>query len=285
MPTGLELFCVDQDDVAIHAQAFVIRDEALAAGALIGLVTDAESNQAAVAAMKQVKQVLALAEETRQRIKAPVLDLARVIDARAKDYCRELVAELARLSLACADWQTEQLERVKAQERARQEELARIEREKQEALRKIEEEERRKAEEARRKAAAEAAAARNEEEQKAAHERAKAEAERLAKEAEAKKKAEEERRAQEQMGVAPVTVPVRAEGQTSKPTWAWEVTDIWLLARMQPGLVNIAPRREQINEVIASMATAGEPKIPGLRIWPEMKVGVRLGRQREAIDV
>jgi flagellar biosynthesis GTPase FlhF len=283
--TDLELFIVRQDDVEIHAEAIRLKDQALMGGALIGAVTDEVSNEACVEAMKEIKRVLALAEETRQRIKRPVLDLSRMIDCRAKDYCLDLQEELHRLGRACADFQTAQLERVKAQERARQQEIERIEREKQEALRKIEEEERRKAEEARRKAAAEAAAARNEEEQKAAHERAKAEAERLAKEAEAKKKAEEERRAQEQMGVAPVTVPVRAEGQTSKPTWAWEVTDIWLLARMQPGLVNIAPRREQINEVIASMATAGEPKIPGLRIWPEMKVGVRLGRQREAIDV
>jgi chemotaxis protein histidine kinase CheA len=283
--TDLELFVVHQDDVEIHAEAIRLKEQALVGGALIGTVTDEASNAACVEAMKEIKRVLSLAEETRQRIKRPVLDLSRMIDCRAKDYCLELQEELHRLGRACADFQTAQLERVKAQERARQAELARIEREKQEALREIEEEERRKAEEARRKAAAEAAAAKSEADRQAAFERAKAEAARLAAEAEARAKAEEERRAQEQMSLGPAPVPVRADGQISKPVWSWEVTDIWTLARMQPGLVEITPRRQQINDVITSMSAAGEPKIPGLRIWQEMKVGVRVGRQKEAIDV
>jgi len=313
--TDIELFRVNQGAVEVHAEASRLKEDALASGALIGIVTNEVSNAAAVEAMKEIKSVLSLAETTRQRIKQPVLDLARAIDGRAKEFSLELQEELNRLGQACADFQTAQLERVRAQERARQEELARIEREKREALRKIEEEERRKAEEARRKieeeerrraeearrkAAAEAAAARSEADRQAAFERAKAEAARLAVEAEARvkaeeqrlaaeanaqAKAEEERRAQEQMSLGPAPAAIRADGQTSKMTWSWEVTDIWTLARMQPALVEITPRRQQINDVITSMSAAGEPKIPGLRIWPEMKVGVRVGRPKEAIDV
>lgn len=283
--TDIELFHVEQGAVAVHADAERIKEEALALGALIGVVASEETNRQAVEALKGIQTVLKLAEETRTRVKAPVLDLARAIDARAKEYIRDLDVEFRRLSSACADWQTAQLERVRAQERARAEELARIEREKAEALRKIEEEERRKGEEARRRAAAEAAAARNEAERQAAEERAKKEAVRMAAEAEARLKAEEERRAQEQMALAPTPAPIRAEGQISKPVWLWEVTDIWTLARTQPGLVEITPRRQQINEVIVSLASAGPPKIAGLRIWEEMKVGVRLGRTPQPIDV
>jgi len=279
------LFAPRDGSIEVHPDAIRMRNEALEAGALVGRVNDEPTNAGATQALQAIKRVLNLCESTRKKVKEPVLDLARRIDQTAKDFSSDLQEEFRRISAACADYQTEQLERVKAQERARAEEAARIERERQEALRKIDQERQRAEEEVRRKAAAEAAAAKSKEEIDAAYARAQAEQQAIAEAAAAKAKAEDERRAQESQAVALPVAPTRAAGQSVKPTWQWEVTDIWTLARMHPGLVEITPRRQQINEVVESLATAGEPRIPGLRIWSEVRVGVRAQRERPTIEV
>lgn len=344
--SDLVLFCVDSrgSGVSLHGQAESLKASALERSALVGAVSDAASNAMAVEAMKGLKHMINLCENSRKKVKQPVLDLARAIDSTAAAFSADLTEEYNRISRACADFQTAELERVRAQERARAEEAARIERERQESLRRIEEEKRRAAEEAARKieearleaeriaaakareereqaeraakaiadaeaaaaktkAAREAAARRAAEEQARiereakdreeaerariaaeAEAKAKAERERIEQEAAERAKAEQERSAQEIESLGPMSAPVRADGQTSKPVWLFEVVDVWTLARMHPGLVEITPRKQQINEVIASMSAAGDPKIAGLRIWQDVQVGVRAARTK-TIDV
>ena len=116
------------------------------------------------------------------------------------------------------------------------------------------------------------------------------EAERQRLEAEAKAKAAELERSlanqqQELAALAPVPVAPRAAGQSAKAVWMHEVTDIWALARVHPGLVKIEPRKAEIAEVINAQAMSGQkPQIAGLRIWEDVAVSVRQGKGR-TLDV
>lgn len=88
---------------------------------------------------------------------------------------------------------------------------------------------------------------------------------------------EEAARSPEENELLPIPEPVRtvAQGQVVRKTWDWEVTDIWHLAVNHPGLVQITPRRQEINDAIAKLADVGEPKIAGLTIRPVVDVSVR----------
>lgn len=280
MSETVAVFELSGSRVAVVPQAEGLKSAALERAALVGLVTDETTNKEATEALKGLKVVINLCESTRKKVKEPVLELARTIDQAAKDFTAELQDEFNRISRGCADYQTAQLERVREQERARRAEEERIQREKEEALRKIDEERKAKEAEAQAKADAERKAAKDEQERIAAEERLAAERQRLQAEADKRAKDEEARRQLDLQTVAPVAPPDRAVGQMAKPVWLFEVTDIWTLARVHPALVEITPRKQQINEVIASLAAAGEPKVAGLRIWQEVKVGVRTGRER-----
>jgi hypothetical protein len=88
----------------------------------------------------------------------------------------------------------------------------------------------------------------------------------------------DELKAQAMEAVGPPVSIAKAAGQTVRETWEFIVTDIWLLARMSPGLVRITPNTQEINDTIAKLAMSGEPKIPGLSIKKAVKVGVRLDK-------
>lgn len=284
MSAGAELVVFEHDAIRCTPteEAVALRDAILERSALVGAVRNAIHNEAAIAAMKEIRGMLNRVEDARKTVKEPVLDLCRRIDATAKKFAEELKAEEVRIAKAAADWQTEQLERVREQERRRQAELARIEAERQAELARIRAEAERAAQEAAAQAAAKAAAAKSAAEREAIEARAKAEAMRIALEAEKQALRQGELRNQEIESLPTVQAPTRTEGQTVRAVWLFEVTDIWLLARTNPGLVRIEPCRQEINEVIGRLAEAGagEPKVAGLRIWKETKVGVRTGKDR-----
>jgi len=279
MNTDIVPFRVAGEMVEIHPDAEALRDWALTVGALIGRVSDEASNAEATEAMRGIKEVLNSAEAARKKIKEPILDLGRRVDAAAKKFSEPLDAEFKRLQRITADYQTEQIARMREIEDARRREAERLERERQEAERKLREEEERKLAEARRKAEEEMRAARTEAARKAAEERARAEKERIEREAAERLKVEAERAEQAQQMLPPPAAPVRAEGQTAKAVWKFEVVNPFDLVRVNPGFVEITPRRDEINRAIAAIvATGAEPKIPGLRIWEEVAVSVRAGR-------
>ena len=89
-------------------------------------------------------------------------------------------------------------------------------------------------------------------------------------EAEAQKNLELLEQAKEQLGPAPA--PPKAEGQTIREQWDFELTNIWGLVKARPDLVDPRPKRREILEVINGQ---GVREIKGLRIFQTVKIGVR----------
>lgn len=181
-----ELVIFERKDLSISATPEITAqiETALSESALVGVVIDVETNETASHALRTVNGLLSEIEKARKKVKEPILELGRAIDAEAKRLSAELTNEKNRLARASADWQTEQLERVRAQERARQAEIDRIQREKEAEEARIRAEEQRKIDEVNRKAREEAEAL------KKAQEAAEAETRRVAAEAKAKADAE-----------------------------------------------------------------------------------------------
>lgn len=266
---AVALFRIDGSAIVVDQSAVAVREEALTIAAGIGLVRNPAENEAATDALRRLGAVRKTTEATRKELKEPLLDLGRKIDATAKEFLAEVDAEEARIKRATADYQSEILAQQREAERIRRAEEERIaaeRRREQEAI-------------AEAKAKAEADA-----------KRATSEAERLRLEAEAKAKAAELERSlanqqQELAALAPAPVAPRAAGQSAKAVWMHEVTDIWALARMHPGLVKIEPRKAEITEVINAQAMSGQkPQIAGLRIWEDVAVSVRQTKGR-TLDV
>ncbi len=260
--TAAALIVRNDADLAVSftPQALELRDDAIERAGLIAKVNSPVSQEQAVEAQKDLRRVLNLVESARKAVKEPVLEMGRKIDAAAKQFVADLAKEEIRIARLVGDYQAEQLAIARAAERKRQEELARIEAERQEAVRKAQEE-----------ATRAAAQAKTEEERKAIEAAAQREAQRQA-----------ELAAQQLEALGAPPAPPKAEGQSVRPVYRWEVTDIWKLARMHPGLVRIEPNRQEINDVIAS----GTRQIDGLRIWEEVKSSVRVGNAKtELIEV
>jgi len=93
-------------------------------------VTDPESQAKAVEAQKALADVQKAIEDSRKYVKEPVLQFGREIDAAAKQFLANVIAEATRISRKIGDYQA--LERAKqvAAEAARNEQLTRLEREK-----------------------------------------------------------------------------------------------------------------------------------------------------------
>lgn len=309
MSSELIIIRPDQTAVAIHETALVAKETALEQAALIGVVKDATTQEAAILALGAVKKVASEVEKARKKTKEPVLDLGRAIDKAAADFAEELKAEEMRLNTLIGNFQQEQLAEARRQEVKRQEELRRIEDERRAEERRIwqqqqdaerarleaEAKAKREAEEAARKAreAEEAAAnakgakARKMAEELAAKAKAEAdaaakkqaeEAERLERErqaAAAKAAAEEqaatERAAQAQEMLGGQAMPIQAAGQSSKPSFDFEVVDVWKLARSDPGFVKVEPVRSAI---LAAINEYGRKEIAGVRIFEVVKTRV-----------
>ncbi len=309
--------------VSILPVASQYREEALEVAALIGVVKNVSTQESAVEALAKIKGILKLVEESRQEIKAPVLELCREIDDQAKKFTIALKAEELRISTMVGNYQQEQLAIARRAEQARQAELDRIEAERLAAERKAKQEAQAAADAliaAERKAADEARAAEavlqaelrrladEESRAKNAAERKRLQAERDALEAKRKAEAEaaqveSDRRVAETARVAvaaaaestrqnelalqaaeavgPAFTTAKADGQTVKDTFDFEVVDIQLLQRMHPGFVKMEARRDEIMLAIGK----GIREIKGLRVFPVVKINVKAEKLRPVIEV
>ena len=274
MSTSLIIRDQDNDSVAFRDDAFELREVALSGAALIGKVDSPESQESAVEALRSVKVIIRDVEKARVTVKQPVLDLCRLIDGTASKFVEELKAEELRINMLIGDYQQEQLRLAREAEIKRQAELRRIEEERLaaefEARKRAEEEERKRQEEIR-KAEHAAAQAKNEAaRKKAEEERARLEKERA--EAEAKRLAESEanreRAAQAAEAVGGPVLPQTAPGHSAKEVYDYEVTDIWLLVRTNPGVVKVEPIR---GEILRLLNEFGVREIKGLKIFPIVK--------------
>jgi len=305
---SLIIYDPGQRSISIAAAAEEAKQLALNGCALIGAVKRAEQQQEAVNAVRDVKAVLLAVERARKAVKEPLLEACRLVDSTASAFVEELKVEELRINTELGNYQQEIVAEARRQEQKRQEELRKIEEARVEEQRRIAEEAR-KSEEARlaedRKAQEAAAAERKRIENEAAAAKSKTDKVRLEKERikfESKQKAEAEARELQRLkdeaarkaeqdrqdalarqaveAVGPAVVPQKAKGQVVKPTWTFEVVDIWLLARTNPGLVRIEANTSEINQVIA----AGVRDIKGLRIVEVVKSTTRQTGQK-IIDV
>lgn len=308
------------DKVSLSKAFPELRDNALAGAALIGKVNSPATNESATEALRNIKILIRDVEKARKTVKDPVLELCRAIDKAAGDAVTELKAEELRLNTLQGNYAQEQLNAAREAERKRQAELDRIERERREAeyqaRRQAEEEERqrqaaerkareereaaeRKAQEAakaandaktsaaRRKAQEEAAAAQAEAEK--ARIKAAQEEERINRERQEAAEAQEqtelaiaERSAQAQEAIGGPCLPQTAKGQTIKATYDFEVVDVWLLTRTNPGFVKPEPLRA---EILRAINEGGVKEIKGVRIFEKVKNQINTRGQSAIIDV
>lgn len=241
-----------QPGLAASEPAIAEKRRLLDEAACIKAVSDDLSVELASQTLVAIRGLTKACEESRIAVKAPVLKLGKDIDAVAAAFSAELTAAATRIGRLVAAYQAEQARKAAEAERIRQEEIARIERE------------RREAEERSLREAAEAAAkAKSKEEAEAAIARAQQQAEEAARAAQQRVNA---------VVTAPAPVqPVKLAGVTVRKVWKFEVLDVKALHAARPELVELQPRRSEINSVIS----AGDREIPGLRIWEENESRVR----------
>lgn len=151
---------------AIKPEVLTMRDEALAASALIGKVETAAQNEQSASARKKIKSLLSLFESGRAKLKEPILEAGRQLDRVVKTEREDLEREDGRLENLEKDFIRAELRRKSEEEELQRKELARIEAEKQAELQRIAREQA-EAERKAREAAAEVARLAAENERKA----------------------------------------------------------------------------------------------------------------------
>jgi len=129
---------ITRDDAALSIAftetAVALKNEALQKAALIGQVSNADEQAAAVEAQQAIAQTLTQVEKARKACKEPVIEFGRAIDDAARAFVGDVKEEQLRLMRLVGDFQQLQQAKAAAAERARKLEEERIEREKQEAI-------------------------------------------------------------------------------------------------------------------------------------------------------
>jgi len=115
--------------VAFTPQAFTLKREALEGGALVGRVSNADEQAAAVAAQTALDFLIKQVEKARKAAKEPVIEFGRKIDDHAKQFTAEISAECFRIARLVGDFQALEQARVRAEQQAQNERLLAIERE------------------------------------------------------------------------------------------------------------------------------------------------------------
>lgn len=242
------------------------RDVYIAAAKSITRIATAQQQQEAVTAVANLRKLTKAVESGRTSAKAPVLDIGRKIDAMAKDFTRPAEVEAERVLKLVNEYQAEQARIAAEAERKRQDEI-------------------RRAEEAQLKAEAELRAKQEELERiQREKERADREADATALEI-ARKAELDARHAMlmQRMNAAKadaqgtraasvvVAGPVKAAGTMERKEPRFEVLDVVALASSRLDLVTIEPKRADILAQIRN----GMTECAGLRIWWETTTTVR----------
>jgi hypothetical protein len=115
--------------VSFTAAAEELKLKALESAALVGRVSNADEQEAAVNAQKALAEILSVAEKARKACKEPVLEFGRRIDGAAHSFLAELKSEQMRLAKLVGDFQQLELAKVRAAQVAENERLAELERE------------------------------------------------------------------------------------------------------------------------------------------------------------
>jgi hypothetical protein len=113
--------------VEFNPDAIAKRTDALEKSALIGMVTCAEQQDAAVAAQTDLHTLRQIAEKQRKDLKQPHLDVNRKIDAASKEFCGPIDEELIRIAGLIGDFQQLEQARARAAVKLQQENLSHLE--------------------------------------------------------------------------------------------------------------------------------------------------------------
>jgi hypothetical protein len=227
--------------VTIDQSAIALRQIAIQDAREITTIQSPGDVALATEVVRSLKQLSSACEAARTQIKAPVLDLGRQIDAKAKEFSAQLDTEASRILRMVGSYQAEQ-ERLREAELRRQQQVReRIERERIEAER---------------KALEEAKGAQTEQQL----ELAEAKIEQVAVVAE-----------QAKAQIAPVAPVQAVKGLSVKPVLRFEVVDIATVYKFNPQFVELSAKASVINAALK----AGITEIPGLRIYEDVTTRVR----------
>ena len=296
--------------VAIPGEALRYKQNALAEAAVVTQVTNPQEQQIAIDRAGRLKGISQQVEALRAQIKKPFWDAGVAIDAKAKEFRKELDERTKEIERMLSDY--EAAERAKA-EAARQEE----ERKKREAAEALRREQERLAEAERKRIATEQAAAAAEQRRiqaeldaaeastkkqkaEAAAAQAKADQERQVAEAAAKQARREQEQAEidaaeAQDVVAETTAisfevePPKAAGVTRRERATFEVTDIeafakWNydrraaareLGREVPDFIKMEIKKSVFGEYINIASDAELDSIPGVVITRSIKASTK----------
>ena len=271
--------------IQLNAAGIEMRDLALSASALIGQVRNAEQNNLAVDAQRQLKEFRLLIERERKKHKEPALEYGRAVDRFAAAAVVEVEKEETRIARLAAEFQEEERIRVQEEERKQQQELERIEREKQAELQRIADEQARidrQARDAREEAERLAREATNKK-QRADAESAAAAARALQATADqqstitAAKVEQIETKAAEKTYVESRPIEAtKTAAQQIKTDWEIEITNPYELARLHPDCVKI----EALMTPIKAALNAGR-EIKGIMARKITVADVKTRRQKE----
>lgn len=201
-----------KDTIVWVANAQQLKDEALEKAAVIGRVTNAEEQQAAVDAQKAIALMLKHVEQSRKKVKEPMLVLMKLIDDEAMaprgKFVKDLCDEDMRIGRMVSDFQALEMAKVRAAQAAENERLLQIERDRQKELAEVK-----------------------------THDDAD------------KVNMDFDNKVQQQ-SLPPASIP-RVEGQIVKEGWQFEVVDVWALAKAHPTCVNPPePKRREITAML-----------------------------------
>ena len=270
----------------LNPEAVEAKELALVHSALIGKVTNAKENDAAVEAMKRLKSLSLGFERERKAHKEPLLEAGRQLDRTVAVEREEIDRELGRIENLVKDFVIAEQRRVREEQEAQQRELERIEREKQAELKRIADEqaaaerkareEREAAERAAREATTKAAREAAEKAQAEARER-----ERLAKEQaeQAARIAQESADLQSRAESQPIQI-TRTAGQQNRKQWVIKQINDFQLMRARPDLV----RKVEWDMVAIKELLNSGIKLPGVIAEEDLKISVR-GNATKVVDV
>lgn len=268
LPQGVQVQFTD----AAHQRA----DLAIQSCDLIAAVTDPDSNALAVSAQAQARDLIREVEKARKVAKEPVLELGRAIDGACEAFVSPLKKAELRVATLIGDYQQEQLEKQRAEQRRIAEEQARIERERLAEEARIRAEQEAAARAAREKLEAELKEARDAKAAEEARARAaKAEADAAAKAEADRKRAEEQAAFSAECIRPPAVEAVRAEGQTVRTDWEIVTIDSFMLMRSRPDLV----REIKFDMVGIKEELKRGMKLPGVTAREVVKSVTRAGRK------
>lgn len=265
--------------IGYDVSAVTRRDSVLASASFVDGIATQEDLATAVEVFRELKAIAKATEDSRTAVKAPVLQLSRNIDTKAKEFVGSVELEIRRIDRLISDWNRKQEEERRKAEAERRRLLEEAGRREAARLRQIEEErlaKEREAAEAAKAAAdvlgdspAEAAQA-----AVVAVESVKQEAQQQIAQVLVESRAQ---RVEAITSTAAAIVPAKPAGLTTRKEPKFRVTDLLALAKKYPDWVTITPKtREIITDIRSAPEFGGEKEVyPGVIAWWEERAVVR----------